>query len=87
MATELLGINSFFYIGMTKETFLSKLSFQPLKQQAYLQLLVKITGFTFVNMVTKTLLYDLSLATAVMNEKIIAENQNHKTLLVSYLLL
>lgn len=71
---------------MTKEIFLEKLRFQPLKQQAYLQLLVNRTGFTFANMVTKTLFYDLSQLTAIMYQKI-AENQNHKTLLVSYLLL
>ena len=71
---------------MTKEIILAKMRFRPLKQQAYLQLLVNRTGFTFVNMVTKTLLYDLSQLTEIMYQKI-AENQNHKTLLVSYLLL
>ena len=65
------------------------MSFQQLKQQAYLQLLVKVTGLTFVNskrqMFTKTLLYDSSLIAAVQISKIIAENQKHTTLLVSYL--
>ena len=73
------------------ESFLFKSGYQQLKQQAYLQLLLKASRLTFVSrskeMFTKTLLYDSSLLIAAHVKKIIAINQNHKTLLVSYLLL
>jgi len=59
------------------ESFLFKVGYQPLKQQAYLQLLLNIYRHTFVSrstkMFTKTLLYDSSLNTATC-KKIIAVN-------------